>query len=56
VFLTNTVSGIAPVGDIDGWKIGDGKPGPYGERFQKTYMEWLDTGKDGTQVFPEAWE
>ena len=56
VFLTNTVSGIAPVTDIDGWKIGTGKPGPFGARFQETYLEWLSKGKHGTQCFPEAWE
>ena len=55
VFLANTVSGIAPVVDIDGWQIGTGKPGPYGEKFQKIYLDWLLTGKGGTQVFPEAW-
>lgn len=56
VLLTNTVSGIAPVVDIDGWKIGTGKPGRFGQKFQETYLEWLRTGKYGTQCFPEAWE
>ena len=55
VFLANTVSGIAPVVNIDGWTIGTGKPGPYSEKFQKIYLDWLLTGKYGTQVFPEAW-
>ena len=56
VLLTNTVAGIAPVVNIDGWQIGTGKPGPYGEKFQKIYLEWLLTGKGGIQVFPEAWK
>ena len=55
VFLTNTVSGVAPVVNIDGWTIGTGKPGPYGKKFQDIYNNWLLTGKYGTQVFPEAW-
>lgn len=56
VFLTNTVSGISPVTDIDGWKIGAGKPGPYTGKFTDTYMKWLDEGINGTQVFPEAYK
>lgn len=56
VFMTNTVAGVAPVVGIDGWTIGDGKPGKYTKKFQETYLGWLDNGKNGTQVFPEAWE
>lgn len=56
VFLTNTVSGVAPVVNIDGWKIGTGNPGPYSEKLQNIYLDWLLTGKYGTQVFPEAWK
>jgi branched-chain amino acid aminotransferase len=56
VMLTNTVSGVAPVVNIDGWKIGTGKPGPIGNLFQAKYKEWLSTGHNGTQVFPEAWQ
>jgi branched-chain amino acid aminotransferase len=55
VMLTNTVSGVAPVVNIDGWTIGDGKPGRLTSRFNEIYEEWLVTGKHGTQVFPEAW-
>jgi branched-chain amino acid aminotransferase len=55
VFLANTVSGVAPVVNIDGWTIGTGKPGPYSNKFQKIYLDWLLVGKYGTQVFPEAW-
>lgn len=55
VLVTNTVSGVAPVVNIDGWTIGTGKPGPRGQKFQEIYLDWLLTGKYGTQVFPEAW-
>jgi len=56
VFLTNSVSGIAPVTQIDMWKVGTGKPGKYGLKFQEVYLNWLKTGVNGTQCFPEAWE
>jgi branched-chain amino acid aminotransferase len=56
VLLSNSVSGIAPVTQIDGWKIGKGKPGKYGLKFQEVYLEWLKTGVNGTQCFPEAWQ
>jgi branched-chain amino acid aminotransferase len=55
VFMTNTVAGVAPVTNIDGWTIGNGKPGPYTRRFQEIYLNWLETGVHGIQVFPEAW-
>jgi branched-chain amino acid aminotransferase len=55
VMMTNTVAGIAPVTNIDGWTIGDGKPGKRTMQFQQTYTDWLHTGRHGTQVFPEAW-
>lgn len=55
VLLCNTVSGVAPVVNIDGWTIGTGRPGPCGREFQATYRDWLATGRHGTQVFPEAW-
>lgn len=56
VFMTNTVAGVAPVTNIDGWKIGSGKAGPYTKKFQEIYLGWLETGHNGTQVFPEAWQ
>jgi branched-chain amino acid aminotransferase len=55
VFMTNTVAGVAPVANIDGWTIGDGKMGPRTRKFQELYVNWLETGQRGTQVFPEAW-
>ncbi len=56
VMMTNTVAGISPVTNIDGWKIGDGKPGRKTMEWQDRYMGWLATGRHGTQVFPEAWK
>lgn len=56
VLMTNSVSGIAPVTQIDIWKIGGGKPGKYGLKFQEIYLNWLKSGRSGTQCFPEAWE
>lgn len=56
VFLTNTVSGIAPVVEIDGYVIGTGKPGPRTLQFARTYVDWLESGRYGTQCFPEAWK
>lgn len=54
VMMTNTVSGILPVTEIDGWKIGDGQAGPRTKAMQARYLEWLAAGHHGTQVFPEA--
>lgn len=56
VFMTNTVAGIAPVTNLDGWVIADGKPGPWTMRFQQIYLGWLESGVRGTQCFPEAWQ
>jgi branched-chain amino acid aminotransferase len=56
VFMTSTVSGVAPVTEIDGYKIGTGKPGPRTIQFASTYRQWLESGKHGTQCFPEAWQ
>jgi len=55
VFMTNTVAGVAPVTNIDGWTIGGGGPGKYTREFQRIYLSWLESGKHGTQVFPDAW-
>ncbi len=55
VMMTNTVAGISPVTNIDGWPIGDGKPGRKTMEWQDRYVSWLATGRHGTQVFPEAW-
>ncbi len=55
VMMTNTVAGIAPVTNVDGWKIGTGRAGSWTMKWQETYLDWLQSGRNGTQVFPEAW-
>jgi branched-subunit amino acid aminotransferase/4-amino-4-deoxychorismate lyase len=55
VFMTNTVAGVVPVVNIDGWTIGTGKPGERTKKFQETYLGWLDSGNHGTQAFPDLW-
>jgi branched-chain amino acid aminotransferase len=37
VFITQTTSGILPVSEINGQKIGDGKPGPETKKLMKKY-------------------
>lgn len=56
VMITNTVAGVSPVVNIDGWVVGSGKPGPYTKKFRDIYDEWLHSGHHGTQVFPDAWK
>ena len=53
VFLTNTVSGITPVTNIDGYKIGSGMLGDVTRQIRDVYYEMLETGKNGTPVYPE---
>lgn len=40
-FTTGTFAGLAPVGEIDGRKIGDGKRGPVVERLQGLYLDLI---------------
>lgn len=40
-FTTGTFAGLAPVGEIDGRRIGDGKRGPMVERLQKLYLDLI---------------
>jgi branched-chain amino acid aminotransferase len=53
VFLTSTAGGIMPVVEIDGHPIGDGKPGPVGQRIHGWYWALRESGRDGTPIFPE---
>ena len=53
VFLTNTVSGITPVTNIDGYKIGSGMLGDVTRKIRDVYYEMLETGKGGKPVYPE---
>jgi len=40
-FTTGTLSGICPVGEVDGRTIGSGERGPVTERLQRLYVELL---------------
>ena len=51
VFLTNTVSGITPVTQMDFWKIGSGETGPITTKIQSRYYQMLETGEHGTPVY-----
>lgn len=42
-FTTGTLSGLKPVGEIDGRRIGSGKRGPVTERLQKAYADLLES-------------
>ena len=52
VFMTNTVSGITPVGQIDVWPIGTGEIGPITARLRDRYDQMLQSGEHGTPVYP----
>jgi branched-chain amino acid aminotransferase len=54
VFLTSTAGGIMPLVEIDGRPIGDGKPGPVGQRIHGLYWALRESGRDGTPIFPES--
>ncbi len=53
VFMTNTVSGITPVGQIDVWPIGTGQIGPITQRLRDRYEQMLVTGTHGTPVYAQ---
>lgn len=50
-FLSSTAGGIAPIVEVDGWLIGDGKPGPVSRKIHQRYWELLDSGVQGTPAF-----
>ncbi len=41
-FVTGTFAGLAPVSDIDGRSMGDGRRGPMVERLQRLYLSLLE--------------
>jgi branched-chain amino acid aminotransferase len=41
-FVTGTFAGIAPVTEVDGRVIGDGRRGPVTERLQQLYLALID--------------
>lgn len=46
-FTTGTFAGLAPVGEIDGRQIGDGKRGPMVERLQELYKALIESDCHG---------
>ncbi len=49
-FFCSTAGGVVPIIDIDGRKIGNGGMGRISSKLERTYFEWLDDGRDGTNV------
>jgi len=41
-FITSSSRGILPVVEIDGFTIGDGKPGPYTRQLRERYLAWVE--------------
>ena len=51
VFLTSTAGGIFAVREVDGRRIGAGKPGPITQMLKQKYMELLESGAQSTPVY-----
>ena len=41
-FVTGTFAGVAPVSEVDGRVIGEGRRGPLVERLQQLYLELIE--------------
>lgn len=52
VFLTGTAAEIAPIVEIDGRRIDDGKPGPITRRLRERFYEITGTPETGTPIYP----
>lgn len=50
VFLSSTAGGVMPVAKIDGWRVGDGAPGPVTTRVHDLYWSKKEAGWHGTPV------
>ena len=50
VFLTSTAGGLVPVVQVEGARIGDGKPGPVLRRIDDAYRELQRSGRYGTPI------
>jgi branched-chain amino acid aminotransferase len=48
LFIASTAGGIIPVVDVDGRKIGTGKPGLVTSRLSKLYIQMIESGVHGT--------
>jgi branched-chain amino acid aminotransferase len=51
VFLTGTAAEIAPIVEIDGRKINDGRPGPITRRLRERFREITGTPETGTPIY-----
>lgn len=51
VFLTGTAAEIAPIVEIDGRKIDDGKPGPITRHLRQRFYEITGTPETGTPIY-----
>ena len=45
VFLTSTSPDVLPIVDVDGHRIGDGKPGPVSQRLLELFRHYIKTGE-----------
>jgi branched-chain amino acid aminotransferase len=52
VFLSSTAGGLMPVTEVDGRRVGEGKPGPFFERINDAYLATIESGRHGTPVYP----
>ena len=50
-FLTGTAAEIVPVVEVDGRKIGTGKPGPVTQRLRQLFQELVQ--REGVPVYEE---
>ncbi|MFC1903289.1 branched-chain-amino-acid transaminase [Chloroflexota bacterium] len=48
VFFAATAGGIIPIAEVDGRRVGDGKPGPITKMIAKNYWEMMAKGVHGT--------
>ena len=51
IFLTSTAGGIFAVREVDGRRIGTGKPGEITQLLNTKYMELLESGEKSTPVY-----
>ncbi|MFC1931080.1 branched-chain-amino-acid transaminase [Chloroflexota bacterium] len=48
IFMSNSISGVTVVVEVDGRTIASGKPGPVTQRLRKVYLDWAEKGVHGT--------
>lgn len=51
VFYSSTAGGIMPVVEVDGRRVGDGRPGPITRRVEQAYWRLHVEGPDATRIF-----